>query len=371
MARRAWPSFATAAILPEALVNYLALLGWSPGENEELLPPPRWRARFDLSTVSHSAAVFDTGKLAWMNRHYMKEAPPRRIAREAFSISCAPGYVIAGDRPVGRLRRVDPADGGGVGRSARGNSGAGRRSCSTGEPGAATRARAGRAGRHCARSRRSPRRRGRRARSIARRSGPRRARPGEDGPQRARAVPSDSRGADGRRLGARAGSGRAGDRSRGGARVRRAGWSPIRSCAERAASWRVGRSDRGCSARSARTMSVIYGIHAVTEALNARRVSRLMHVRGAGPRVDALVARAHELRIPIETLDRRALDRLARERRASGRGRRTAADAGLHRRGAGRARPRARRCSSCSTPSRIRRTSGRFSDRPTRRERTA
>ncbi|HET9371310.1 MAG TPA: 23S rRNA (guanosine(2251)-2'-O)-methyltransferase RlmB [Vicinamibacterales bacterium] len=55
---------------------------------------------------------------------------------------------------------------------------------------------------------------------------------------------------------------------------------------------------------------LIYGIHAVTEALSARRVARLVHTRGAGSRVDALVARASELRIPIETLDRRALDKL-------------------------------------------------------------
>jgi 23S rRNA (guanosine2251-2'-O)-methyltransferase len=59
-------------------------------------------------------------------------------------------------------------------------------------------------------------------------------------------------------------------------------------------------------------MSLIYGIHAVTESLKARRVSRLVHERGAGPRVDAIVARAHELRIPIETLDRRALDKMTR-----------------------------------------------------------
>ena len=59
-------------------------------------------------------------------------------------------------------------------------------------------------------------------------------------------------------------------------------------------------------------MSLIYGIHAVTEALKARRVSRLIHERGAGPRVDALIARAHELRIPIETVDRRALDKTTR-----------------------------------------------------------
>ncbi|HEX7780175.1 MAG TPA: 23S rRNA (guanosine(2251)-2'-O)-methyltransferase RlmB [Vicinamibacterales bacterium] len=59
-------------------------------------------------------------------------------------------------------------------------------------------------------------------------------------------------------------------------------------------------------------MPLIYGINPVTEALKARRVSRLVHERGAGPRVDAIVSRAHELRIPIETVDRRALDKLTR-----------------------------------------------------------
>ena len=59
-------------------------------------------------------------------------------------------------------------------------------------------------------------------------------------------------------------------------------------------------------------MALIYGINAVSEALKARRVSRLIHERGAGPRVDELVARAHELRLDIETLDRRGMDKLAR-----------------------------------------------------------
>ncbi len=59
-------------------------------------------------------------------------------------------------------------------------------------------------------------------------------------------------------------------------------------------------------------MSLIYGIHAVAESLKARRVSRLIHERGAGPRVDALIARAQELRIPVETLDRRALEKMTR-----------------------------------------------------------
>jgi 23S rRNA (guanosine2251-2'-O)-methyltransferase len=59
-------------------------------------------------------------------------------------------------------------------------------------------------------------------------------------------------------------------------------------------------------------VALIFGFHAVSEALAARRVSRLVHVRGAGPRVDTLVARAHELRIPVEVVDGRVLERLTR-----------------------------------------------------------
>ena len=60
--------------LPEALVNYLALIGWSPGEGEEILPLAELATRFDLSRVAHSAGVFDEDKLAWVNRHYLKAA---------------------------------------------------------------------------------------------------------------------------------------------------------------------------------------------------------------------------------------------------------------------------------------------------------
>jgi len=79
--------------LPEALVNYLALLGWSPGEGEELVPLREMARRFDVSTVSHSAAVFDIGKLSWMNRHYMKAAAPARLARESLVYFVRRGFV--------------------------------------------------------------------------------------------------------------------------------------------------------------------------------------------------------------------------------------------------------------------------------------
>lgn len=66
--------------LPEALVNYLALIGWSPGDGEELLPLPELARRFDLTKVAHSAGVFDEAKLAWVNRHYLKTADARALA---------------------------------------------------------------------------------------------------------------------------------------------------------------------------------------------------------------------------------------------------------------------------------------------------
>jgi glutamyl-tRNA synthetase/nondiscriminating glutamyl-tRNA synthetase len=66
--------------LPEALVNYLALIGWSPGSDDELLPAGELARRFRLDAVGHSAGVFDEDKLAWVNRHYLKQAEPSRLA---------------------------------------------------------------------------------------------------------------------------------------------------------------------------------------------------------------------------------------------------------------------------------------------------
>ena len=68
--------FRAKGYLPEALVNYLALIGWSPGEGEEVLPLDELARRFELSKVAHSAGVFDEDKLAWVNRHYLKALDP-------------------------------------------------------------------------------------------------------------------------------------------------------------------------------------------------------------------------------------------------------------------------------------------------------
>jgi glutamyl-tRNA synthetase len=70
--------------LPEALGNYLALLGWSsPNEGQEILSLDEIKQQFDLSRVQKSAAIFDTTKLDWMNRSYISRIPIDSLVERA------------------------------------------------------------------------------------------------------------------------------------------------------------------------------------------------------------------------------------------------------------------------------------------------
>jgi glutamyl-tRNA synthetase len=66
-------------ILPEALVNFLALLGWTPPDGKEIVPLEEMVKTFDLRAVSKSNAVFDPEKLAWMNSEYLRSLPTERL----------------------------------------------------------------------------------------------------------------------------------------------------------------------------------------------------------------------------------------------------------------------------------------------------
>ncbi len=65
--------------LPEALFNFIALLGWSPVGEEEIFSKEQFIEMFDAKRLSKSPAVFDTQKLAWMNNQYIKNSPLERI----------------------------------------------------------------------------------------------------------------------------------------------------------------------------------------------------------------------------------------------------------------------------------------------------
>jgi nondiscriminating glutamyl-tRNA synthetase len=79
-------SFREMGYLPEALVNYLALLGWGAEDGKtETFTLEELTKAFSLDRVTPSPAIFDFDKLNWLNRHYLKLAAPERVAALAWS----------------------------------------------------------------------------------------------------------------------------------------------------------------------------------------------------------------------------------------------------------------------------------------------
>jgi glutamyl-tRNA synthetase len=76
--------------LPEAVRNYLCLLGWSPKDDRQILPIEEVIARFDLPQILRHNAKFDIAKLEWMNGQYINALSPEELDRRAtpFGIRC-------------------------------------------------------------------------------------------------------------------------------------------------------------------------------------------------------------------------------------------------------------------------------------------
>lgn len=79
--------------LPEALLNFLVLLGWSPEGEEEIFTKEQLVEQFSLTRVSKSPSVFDPEKLNWMNNHYLKQQPVERVVELCLPHLQAAGYV--------------------------------------------------------------------------------------------------------------------------------------------------------------------------------------------------------------------------------------------------------------------------------------
>jgi glutamyl-tRNA synthetase len=87
--------YATKGFLPEALFNFLAVLGWSSGDDREILSLDELQASFDLAGISKSGAVFDEKKLEWMNGQYLSAASAERLAPLVEAAFIASGVVTA------------------------------------------------------------------------------------------------------------------------------------------------------------------------------------------------------------------------------------------------------------------------------------
>lgn len=84
--------------LPEAVINFIVLMGWSPPGEEQFFTLEELADKFALDRVSKSPAVFDLNKLNWINAHYLKEAAPERLAELAL-----PHLRDAGVMPTGEI----------------------------------------------------------------------------------------------------------------------------------------------------------------------------------------------------------------------------------------------------------------------------
>lgn len=79
-------------ILVEALVNFLALLGWSPSDNKEIRPLEEIVKDFRLEKLTKSPAIFDTEKLFWMNGEYIRAMPVAELAERIRPFVKKAGY---------------------------------------------------------------------------------------------------------------------------------------------------------------------------------------------------------------------------------------------------------------------------------------
>jgi glutamyl-tRNA synthetase len=87
-------AYRDAGFLPAALVNYLARLGWSHGD-QEIFSREEMVAAFSIDHVGQSAGAFDPEKLEWVNFEHQKALPPRQLAAAAKPFLLAKGAVVA------------------------------------------------------------------------------------------------------------------------------------------------------------------------------------------------------------------------------------------------------------------------------------
>ena len=77
--------FIAKGYLPEAVVNYIALLGWCPKNNKEKMTMQEMIEEFDTDGISHSSSIFDEAKMRWLNGEYLKAMTPEEFEKVATS----------------------------------------------------------------------------------------------------------------------------------------------------------------------------------------------------------------------------------------------------------------------------------------------
>lgn len=80
--------------LPEGIINYIALLGWSPGDDREIMSTEEIISEFKLERIGKNASIYDVNKMTWINGHYLREMPYQQLAEIAKSWFVKKGYLV-------------------------------------------------------------------------------------------------------------------------------------------------------------------------------------------------------------------------------------------------------------------------------------
>ena len=89
---------------PDAVLNYLSLLGWSPGDDTEVMARDEIVRRFSLDKISESPAVFDVDKMTWMNGVYIRSMNASQLAPSLMPVLSDPQHGLPNSVP----RPIDP-----------------------------------------------------------------------------------------------------------------------------------------------------------------------------------------------------------------------------------------------------------------------
>lgn len=101
-------AYREAGFLPEAMVNYLALLGWSYDDKTNIFSVDELIERFTLDRVGRNPSSFDTAKLEWVNMHYIKSKPLKDLAEQLVPFCERAGFDASGAEKLAKLEEVTP-----------------------------------------------------------------------------------------------------------------------------------------------------------------------------------------------------------------------------------------------------------------------
>lgn len=99
-------NFRKQGYLPQALANYISLLGWSPGENREIVPWDELQQLFDIESVSKSSSNYDEKKLNWVNGEHLRRLSNEEFVAKAFEYLKEEAYQIDDETKVVELLSI-------------------------------------------------------------------------------------------------------------------------------------------------------------------------------------------------------------------------------------------------------------------------